>query len=500
MALSSARFAGVDRLERCLAGDSAARLVPSTNGDFVGLVQQALIDLGESLPQFGADNDYGAETVAAVLSYKTRHDIRTDDGVLDGIVGPKTIAKLDEECLAMDQVPGPCPPPSDGPAVDLGGADEQLVNLVLAETLAARLVGVDGDGATRLLTDGVAGTEPLAAALASAAAAVLVPDRPDALGLLTGSLAQLADLYANAGDGESAQAFAAGAAWSPMEDTGPALAAFLTDQLSRLVMGGGTPVRDLTKAAALTIAASHHALGDIVLSPAPTIAADGSTVLPDPKAKFTIAAQVAGVTYRFTNFADKRLPSFAPATVPLIELDIRHVVGLVRTAQHLRTTWGVTEIFHIGIGGSPTRLDCHGNGRATDFGGAAGVHDGTPFTLTVFNDWKNRSVPNLAHPAKPRLPDWPEVSGPIEYRLATLPGADPLARDFFADLYAWVASEYQDRTEGPGQVDVASTIGRGSRIMTPDHPDSAPLPSSSGRQAHHSHMHWQVGPTGNQAP
>jgi hypothetical protein len=128
-----------------------------------------------------------------------------------------------------------------------------------------------------------------------------------------------------------------------------------------------------------------------------------------------------------------------------------------------------------------------------------GSHSGTPFHLTVFNDWKNHSVPNLAHPAKRRLPDWPPVTGTIEFRLASLPGVDPLARDFFADLYAWVASEYQDRTDGPGQTGPSSAIGQGSRIMTPDHPDSKPG-TKNGREAHHSHVHWQVGPTGTQAP
>jgi hypothetical protein len=131
--------------------------------------------------------------------------------------------------------------------------------------------------------------------------------------------------------------------------------------------------------------------------------------------------------------------------------------------------------------------------------GVVGSREGTPFHLTVFNDWKNKSVPNLDDRSKPRWPDWPPVTRRLEYRLATLPGADPLARDFFADLYAWVAGEYQDRTEGPGQVELPSTIGEGSRIMTPDHPESKPG-TKNGREAHHTHMHWQVGPTGAQAP
>lgn len=109
MPLTSPRFAGNDRLERCAAGDFDARLTLNTVGDFVALVQQALMDLGESLPQFGADGGYGQETMAAVLDYKTRHDLRSPDGSIDGIVGPLTMTKLDEERTALDETAEPCP-------------------------------------------------------------------------------------------------------------------------------------------------------------------------------------------------------------------------------------------------------------------------------------------------------------------------------------------------------------------------------------------------------
>lgn len=33
------------------------------------------------------------------------------------------------------------------------------------------------------------------------------------------------------------------------------------------------------------------------------------------------------------------------------------------------------------------------------------------------------------------------MTRPLEFRLLSLPGVDPLARDFFADLYAWAAGE-----------------------------------------------------------
>jgi hypothetical protein len=137
MPLSSPRFAGVDRLERCLAGDFAARLVPGNDADEVSMVQQALIDLGESIPD-GSTGFYGQQTTAAVTSYKTRHNLVNDAGQIDGIVGPKTMAKLDEEAVALDSPARPCPLEADGPIVDLGGADERLVNFVLAASASPR--------------------------------------------------------------------------------------------------------------------------------------------------------------------------------------------------------------------------------------------------------------------------------------------------------------------------------------------------------------------------
>ncbi|MFF4224261.1 hypothetical protein ACFYZH_15545 [Streptomyces abikoensis] len=44
---------------------------------------------------------------------------------------------------------------------------------------------------------------------------------------------------------------------------------------------------------------------------------------------------------------------------------------------------------------------------------------------------EDHSVPDLDDPAKPRRPDWPPVTRPLEFRLLSLPGVDPLARDFF---------------------------------------------------------------------
>lgn len=119
--------------------------------------------------------------------------------------------------------------------------------------------------------------------------------------------------------------------------------------------------------------------------------------------------------------------------------------------------------------------------------------------LTVLNDWALKSVPNLDDPTKPRRPDWPSKTMPLEYRLRSDPNADPFARDFFQDLYDFVAGEYQDRSAGPGQTLGPTVIGEPSFVMTPDHPTSKPR-TKNGREAHRSHMHFQIGPTGTQAP
>ena len=85
-----------------------------SQGPAVREVQQALVDLGFALPRLGVDGKFGDETYAAALAYKRAHNIRTDQGYLDGIVGPRTIAHLDE-ALARLEPPTPCPSPLPGP-------------------------------------------------------------------------------------------------------------------------------------------------------------------------------------------------------------------------------------------------------------------------------------------------------------------------------------------------------------------------------------------------
>ena len=68
-------------------------LKKGSKGDKVVDVQKMLIQLGYSLPKFGADGDFGNETLAAVKKFQQ------DNGLtVDGIVGAVTLAALEKLC------------------------------------------------------------------------------------------------------------------------------------------------------------------------------------------------------------------------------------------------------------------------------------------------------------------------------------------------------------------------------------------------------------------
>lgn len=505
MALSSARFSAVPELQAC-AVDDAAHLTVGANGDHVALVQQALLDLGESLGPGGADGAYGPATAAAVTSYKTARSILNATGQIDSIVGKLTIASLDDDIDQLDTAVVPClSDPALGDPLDLGGAPEPAVNALLGLIGVGSLVEVDADGTPRILLD-LAATDPNAASaledVVSGAAQLLGDDPEPGRASLVGSLPTVATSASLVGF-PTVQADIGSAVQDLISlITG----AQLLVQLLAQAGAPGTPARDLTKAQALAIVALAHTQGLIALNPAPVIDASGTITTPTPTTALDIGATIGGVTFKSVDFADKHFPPnhprfpYNPVARALTGLDVRHLVGLIRLATHLSSTFGVTEIHHSGISGAHDPSgDCHRQGRACDFVGAVGSFNGTPFHLTILNDWASKSVPNLANPAKRRLPGWPTGTRTLEYRLASDPAADPLASGFFLDLYTFVASQFQDRTAGPGQAPPASTIGTPSFIMNPDHPTSAPG-TKHGREAHTGHIHFQIGPTGTQAP
>ena len=60
-------------------------------GEAVREMQQKLLQAGEVLPRWGADGDFGCETLAAVRSFQRKHQL-----VVDGICGPITWGKLEK--------------------------------------------------------------------------------------------------------------------------------------------------------------------------------------------------------------------------------------------------------------------------------------------------------------------------------------------------------------------------------------------------------------------
>ena len=69
--------------------DYRPTLRKGAKGEYVKQLQEQLMSLGYELPKYGADGDYGAETIAAVKAFQT------DNGLTaDGICGPKTWNEL----------------------------------------------------------------------------------------------------------------------------------------------------------------------------------------------------------------------------------------------------------------------------------------------------------------------------------------------------------------------------------------------------------------------
>jgi hypothetical protein len=182
----------------------------------------------------------------------------------------------------------------------------------------------------------------------------------------------------------------------------------------------------------------------------------------DPNTGAEQAGNVAGVVIRFGNSA--AAPDF---------LDPRNALALVRFCQFLSSEFDVTDLLHLGISGDATgvRRDCHGQGRAVDFAGAARRRgDRDDFELSVLNDWGS------ANTALTPGGDWPpETGGNVGYRLE---GSATFAETFFRRVYEFIANEWQDRSAGPDPESEPTSIGMGSFIMHPDHPTSAraPLP------------------------
>ncbi|MGG3467493.1 N-acetylmuramoyl-L-alanine amidase [Neobacillus pocheonensis] len=97
-------------------------------GSDVKTLQEYLMKAGEKLPRYGADGDFGEETLQAVKSFQASHGLS-----VDGIVGPETKAKLEE----VIKTPAPSYP---GHLIKEGSSDKKNVKLIQAK------LGITADG------------------------------------------------------------------------------------------------------------------------------------------------------------------------------------------------------------------------------------------------------------------------------------------------------------------------------------------------------------------
>jgi peptidoglycan hydrolase-like protein with peptidoglycan-binding domain len=100
MALQSQLFRGDAKLEAAAISDPA-HITRGASGPHVVKIQQALIQVdGAAISPDGA---YGQGTAAAVSAFKTKRRILNFAGMIDDIVGKKTIAALDSEMAAKER-------------------------------------------------------------------------------------------------------------------------------------------------------------------------------------------------------------------------------------------------------------------------------------------------------------------------------------------------------------------------------------------------------------
>jgi hypothetical protein len=158
----SPRFAGDPVLEQILNDPDTGnfKLQPGSPSDSVTRLQQALFDLAWNMrivpPQFGdgvpetfIDGVYGGRTTGCVLAYKQHYNLRfpPDDpgGFIDGLAGPRTFAKLDPQCVLIDEAAAAI----NARAAELGIAMLLLVRPAMPIDDTSGALNVAADGANR---------------------------------------------------------------------------------------------------------------------------------------------------------------------------------------------------------------------------------------------------------------------------------------------------------------------------------------------------------------
>lgn len=111
--LQSDLLSGNPTLENCLDGISPSYVRYGQNGEPVGLLQQALVDLGYDLPQFGVDGIFLNETLKSVQRFQLDNNLSND-----GIVGTLTIDRLDQLHSSFNKQAPEIPIPEIDPAAN----------------------------------------------------------------------------------------------------------------------------------------------------------------------------------------------------------------------------------------------------------------------------------------------------------------------------------------------------------------------------------------------
>lgn len=171
-AFRSALLASDPTLVACL--DGSATLAPGAAGAAVARVQQALIELGHPLRDFGPDGVYGPETARAVAAFNAGAGAAGGDPV----VGRATLAALDERLAATSPAGEPDPQPAAGvvippPPVPVRRADAaRAADAALSQVAAGahHLAGAAGEvpAATGPVTLAPGRTDPTAPAVFAA--------------------------------------------------------------------------------------------------------------------------------------------------------------------------------------------------------------------------------------------------------------------------------------------------------------------------------------------
>ncbi len=100
MSLLSQLFSG-DRQLLAAATSDRGHITPGARGPHVAKIQEALNRVGGA--KLAVDSQYGPQTAAAVVVFKTRRNILNTSGRIDNIVGIKTVAALDSELSARER-------------------------------------------------------------------------------------------------------------------------------------------------------------------------------------------------------------------------------------------------------------------------------------------------------------------------------------------------------------------------------------------------------------